>query len=184
MVLESLGVDDQTGCIYFALNNHRDVTVPGGSHWSCGVYWVDKNAFVHYDSDRPMNCMFAKSLCLALESALHVGHSIHFIESTSFPQQVNCYDCGLYALAVAALLPYSSEYTLHTYGSTKRQINKETRRALPLCLPESSGGTEGDSSCMEVVACEKMEDMIAHMACTSDRFRSRLVSLILSKSGQ
>jgi hypothetical protein len=118
--------------------------------------------------------MFAKSLCKALESAVHA--EIEFVEPTSFPQQVNCHDCGMYALAVAALLPYSSEY-----ASTKGMMRHTDARlmchqALPACLSEKNTKDSADH-----LVRKRMEDMIA-MVCISD-FRSRLMSLILSKCG-
>ena len=94
--------------VFFALNNNQNVTSSGGTHWSAAIYLPEEGILQHYDSSRPMNAPIARNLTSVLAAVTHnnVLYSEH-----AMAQQQNAYDCGVYALAVAATvaarLPHS-----------------------------------------------------------------------------
>ncbi|KAK9124358.1 hypothetical protein Sjap_013960 [Stephania japonica] len=94
--------------VLFSVNNNMDVTMAeGGTHWSLLVYERSANAFVHHDSIAGFNNRHAKRLYKAVVGFMGFSSStsnLQFIEYVDTPQQVNCYDCGLYVIAIAKLI--------------------------------------------------------------------------------
>ncbi|KAK9168930.1 hypothetical protein Syun_001070 [Stephania yunnanensis] len=94
--------------VLFSVNNNMDVTMAeGGTHWSLLVYDRSANVFVHHDSIAGFNNCHAKRLYKAVAGFMGFSGSApnsQLIEYVDTPQQINCYDCGLYVTAFAKLI--------------------------------------------------------------------------------
>ncbi|KAE8656715.1 NEDD8-specific protease 1 [Hibiscus syriacus] len=102
--LEPLKLPDKN-LVLFPVNNNDDVSLAeGGSHWSLLAYYRSANVFVHHDSSQQMNKRPAmklyKSVVGYISGSCSAGND-KYLECSDTPQQVNCYDCGLYVTATA-----------------------------------------------------------------------------------
>ncbi|KAI4386033.1 hypothetical protein MLD38_004005 [Melastoma candidum] len=95
--------------VIFPVNNNDDVDVAeGGSHWSLLAFERNANVFVHHDSSKGINDLFATRLYKAvggfLGNSADLGAEPRYVKCSSSPQQQNGYDCGLYVLATAEVI--------------------------------------------------------------------------------
>lgn len=94
--------------VIFPVNDNDDVTeANGGSHWSLLAFERDANVFVHHDSCHGINKKHAKRLYEAVVGYMaksNTGSEADYLECHSTPQQVNCYDCGLYVIGIARII--------------------------------------------------------------------------------
>lgn len=88
--------------IIFAVNNHSDSEVAGGSHWSCCVYSKSDNAFFHFDSFSGSNKSACSSIVKILKSCLkyETAKLVH----VPCLQQNNSHDCGVFLLCHTDLI--------------------------------------------------------------------------------
>ncbi|GLI60307.1 hypothetical protein VaNZ11_002423 [Volvox africanus] len=111
---------DLKALVLFAVNDNSEVDVAaGGSHWTLLVYHRPSNTLRHYDSSPASqgnrsgrssgSAHAAGRLLQAVGPALtgvgreggHVNSLPSLVEVPYMPRQTNCYDCGVYMLAVA-----------------------------------------------------------------------------------
>ncbi|GIL91946.1 hypothetical protein Vretimale_18558 [Volvox reticuliferus] len=111
---------DRKGLVIFAVNDNPEVDLAaGGSHWTLLVYHRPSNTFRHYDSSPSHqtdgNGRSSGSTQAARRLADAVGPALtgagggagaaaalpSLVEVRCMPRQTNCYDCGMYVLAVA-----------------------------------------------------------------------------------
>ncbi len=103
-------VQDETKYVFFILNDSQNFESAGGSHWSTVLYVVSQNLFIHYDSMAASNSSHAKRLATALKYALPSFFNpskkspAEYQEMKWMPQQVNSYDCGVYAGMIIEVL--------------------------------------------------------------------------------
>ncbi|GIL65692.1 hypothetical protein Vafri_19369 [Volvox africanus] len=111
---------DRKVLILFAVNDNSEVDVAaGGSHWTLLVYHRPSNTLRHYDSSPSSQSnrsgrnsrsahaagRLAHAVGPALTGARREGGGVNalptLVEVPYMPRQTNCYDCGVYVLAVA-----------------------------------------------------------------------------------
>jgi sentrin-specific protease 8 len=91
--------------VFIPVNNNEDPTAQqAGSHWSMLVWIKTQARFCHFDSSAGCNKRAAEATARALQSVVRPGatSSSTIISHESTPQQTNGYDCGVYAMAIAA----------------------------------------------------------------------------------
>lgn len=118
--------------MYWAVNNNARADCSGGTHWSSLVYDARGCDFTHYDSSVPMNDGVARSLFGVISRAMGMTSRCRYREAIAFPQQQNAYDCGMYALTVAALL-LKIDTCSSIEGITLPAI-QHAERATPSCI--------------------------------------------------
>ncbi|GMT24087.1 hypothetical protein PFISCL1PPCAC_15384 [Pristionchus fissidentatus] len=81
--------------VFFVVNNNRDPTRPGGSHWSLLIYDKERNRFSYLDSLYNPNKEDAEAIMNA--AAVHLcppGTKLH-LNVLTCPKQENTHDCGV-----------------------------------------------------------------------------------------
>lgn len=116
--LASLKLPD-CAIVFIPINDNEDASaVAGGSHWSMLIWYKRDGRFRHYDSSREHNRaaaeVIAHGLWPVLSPAVHElmqrgsqsakKRLILPITHEITPQQTNGYDCGVYAMAIAAAI--------------------------------------------------------------------------------
>lgn len=114
--LQDLKLGDAS-IVFIPINDNIDATtVAGGSHWSMLIWYKREARFRHYDTSRNHNRPCAEAIALSVwpllsppvrELLLNGTQSekkrlVLPIKHEATPQQTNGYDCGVYAMAIAA----------------------------------------------------------------------------------
>lgn len=93
--------------IFFPLNDCNSRSSAGGTHWSLMVFSKNEKTCFFFDSSKGFGSVVAKDFSKDIMSYLLDKGNGQFEEVDSYPQQENCYDCGLYVLCAADVI---SEY--------------------------------------------------------------------------
>lgn len=93
--------------IFIPINDNRDISRSGGSHWSLLAWNLKQSCFYYLDSMSNYNLSSAKSTKSTFEKALNMkDQKLVIIKS---PQQNNSYDCGVYTIFFAELMSKNME---------------------------------------------------------------------------
>ncbi|CAL4129079.1 unnamed protein product, partial [Meganyctiphanes norvegica] len=93
-------IPEQTRYVLMAVNNNREFTPSGGTHWSLLMYKIEENVWYHYDSAEQLNYDEAQKLAKRIHDSRFTSGMPKFITAQS-TQQNNGYECGAYAMAYA-----------------------------------------------------------------------------------
>ncbi|KAL5226074.1 hypothetical protein ABZP36_012713 [Zizania latifolia] len=131
--------------VLLPVNDNPDVShAEGGSHWTLLVLDNTGHAsgprFVHHDSLPGANLPAARRLAAALRPLLPAASATHnrvpLIEGPT-PRQTNCYDCGVFVLAVARAICHwwaspsrEQEGESDWFEAVKREVDADSVKAM------------------------------------------------------
>eukprot|EP01105_Mastigella_eilhardi_P018035 TRINITY_DN4163_c0_g2_i1.p2 TRINITY_DN4163_c0_g2~~TRINITY_DN4163_c0_g2_i1.p2 ORF type:complete len:179 (-),score=46.44 TRINITY_DN4163_c0_g2_i1:111-647(-) len=151
------------------VNNSRNTTGIGGSHWSLLAYAHEDDTFFHFDSMRSANDVPAAWLAHRLWSVLHGTTKEHTqrvkLVAAQTLQQTNCFECGIFVMSlVAAVLVHCVVVCDKRQAQREEQPSQSTEQP-PLCtLLTKAGGITHE----QVLALQRrLQDLTTHLMATN-----------------
>jgi len=112
------------------INNNKQVTIFGGTHWSLLILSIQEKILYHFDSSLLANDRTAKEIQKKFEIFFH--ENIQLINSHC-PQQQNGSDCGLYVIVIVEeFCRFVYEYLLEK--SNNKELFEKFMNEIQRCV--------------------------------------------------